>query len=538
MTYSITRALSVNISVLIVVFVLSTISVFSQDTTIDTIEQYIQKGNSFYDADQYEKSIVYFDKARAIAKTIKNDTLMCIVDAKKGHAYMLSGKNKEALDAYYTALTISQRIEDLDREMMINSGLILVLKRMNQLDKAYRIALQMIKSIDKTSFINTKNHVNVLTTVSDIYLAREQYDSVLLFSEKGIELSIVLDYKEGLVDFYIKKGMIFYYKKEYDTSLKYLYEAKDIMTHHDIMNRFFPTVNINYFLASCYYEQEVYDKAIDQLFMTINSLEEKDLIKPPVIQSYLLLANCFVEQRDYEKALYWNNEYVKLTENYQKNKDKTINRIYEKEAEKLEREIVNLKREQASSEKSKRYIYVGFVILLVILVGVVYWYFYKQKNNKRRFDDMMEKINHLESHEQKSSIAQTTNMVINDDKVIEVLKKLDGLENQEYFLRVECNLRAVAKKVKTNATYLSRIINTHKEKNFNDYINDLRIDYVVKRLKVDRKFRSFSIKSIATEIGYKSDYSFSKHFKAKTGLNPSYYIRNIEKQEKSMEKTI
>ncbi len=89
----------------------------------------------------------------------------------------------------------------------------------------------------------------------------------------------------------------------------------------------------------------------------------------------------------------------------------------------------------------------------------------------------------------------------------------------------------MSKKVKTNTTYLSKIIKTHKAASFNDYINDLRIEYALKRIKNDKKFRSFSVKSIALEIGYKTDNSFTKHFKSKTGLNPSYYIKKINNQD-------
>jgi len=507
----------------------------AQDNDLDTGWKYIREGRSFYNADQFKQSLEYFDKAGVIAATSKSDTLMCIVQTMKGHAFMLSGDNKKALDAYHGALAITQKLGYLDREVVINSGLILVLKRMNQLDKAHQIASEMLKSISKTSFKNTRNHVNILTTVSDIYLAREQYDSVLSFAEQGIVISKLLDYKEGLLDFYVKKGMIYYYKKKYDVSLKHLFEAQDVLQHQGLTNRFYPIVNSNYFLASCYYEQGDYEKAIEVLDQTIHMLKEEDMMKPPVIQTHLLLANCYREQKDFEKALYWNNQYVTLTNDFQKEKDITVNTIFEKEAEKLEVEIKSLKNEQEANTKIKTYGVLGLLLLILFILLITYRYYQGKKSNKVRFDDLMQKISVLE-HQEKEPARQTiTEIAIDDDKIVAVLKGLDKLESQEFFLRSDCNLRAMAKKVKTNATYLSKIINIHKEKNFNDYINDLRIEYVLRRLKDDRKFRSFSIKSIATEIGYKSDFSFSKHFRAKTGLNPSYYIKNIEDSAKQYE---
>ncbi|WP_378180756.1 tetratricopeptide repeat protein [Aquimarina sp. SS2-1] len=521
------------------VFFLSGIATFSfpQYTAAD-VQENINKGKALYNSGEYNKSLIFFDKAREIASAIKNDSLISIIDIRKGHSYLLSGKNEEAIEAYYSALAITEKTGDLDQQVRANSGLVLVLKSMNQLDKAYKIASEILQTIDKTSYSNTKTHVDILTTISDIHIALEYYQEVLSFAEKGISISRSIQYKEGLIDFYIKKGMIFYYEKNYENSFRYLLDAQNILEHNEITNRFFPFININYFLASCYYEQGDYDKAINQLEKTTASLTEEDLIKPLVVQSYLLLANCYGEKRNFEKALFYNNEYLRIHKDFQENRDEIVNTIYEKEAEKLEKKINILKEKNETSEQKKQAITVALILLLLIFIYIVFQYRTKQKKNKKIFDDLMIKVSQLETDKRaKENIEKPKpkDLTIDEEKVTEILKRLDKLEKEEYFLRLDCNQRDVAKKLKTNHTYLSKIVRTYREKSFTDYINDLRIEYAVKRLKNDKKFRSFSIKSIANEIGYKSDYSFAKHFKAKTGLNPSYYIKNLEKQVKACE---
>ena len=121
-------------------------------------------------------------------------------------------------------------------------------------------------------------------------------------------------------------------------------------------------------------------------------------------------------------------------------------------------------------------------------------------------------------------------MVIDDEKLTALLEKIDQLEVEHYFLRVDCTLTTMAKKLKTNATYLSKIINTHKEKNFSSYINDLRIDFVVNRLRQDPVFRKYKIKAIAQEVGFKSAESFAKSFYKRTGLYPSYFLKQLERK--------
>ena len=74
---------------------------------------------------------------------------------------------------------------------------------------------------------------------------------------------------------------------------------------------------------------------------------------------------------------------------------------------------------------------------------------------------------------------------------------------------------------------MSKIINHYQKKTFTYYINDLRIDYVVNRLKEDISFRKYTIEAIGKEAGFKTSRAFSEGFKKKTGLYPSYFISKL-----------
>jgi YesN/AraC family two-component response regulator len=83
--------------------------------------------------------------------------------------------------------------------------------------------------------------------------------------------------------------------------------------------------------------------------------------------------------------------------------------------------------------------------------------------------------------------------------------------------------------VKTNTTYLSEIINSYKGKNFAAYLNELRINYALNKLVIDKRFRSYKLSVIAEELGYNNEQAFSIAFKKKTGTPLSTYIKEIEK---------
>ncbi|MGB5188544.1 helix-turn-helix domain-containing protein [Robiginitalea sp.] len=69
---------------------------------------------------------------------------------------------------------------------------------------------------------------------------------------------------------------------------------------------------------------------------------------------------------------------------------------------------------------------------------------------------------------------------------------------------------------------LSAMINSSFKMNFNELLNEKRIDYTLKNLE-DTKWEHLSLEGIAREVGFKSRTTFNKAFKLKTGCTPSKY---------------
>src|SRR5690606_41508321 len=107
---------------------------------------------------------------------------------------------------------------------------------------------------------------------------------------------------------------------------------------------------------------------------------------------------------------------------------------------------------------------------------------------------------------------------------------LKEFESGTQYLQEGISLANLSRKFNTNSSYLSKIINTYREKNFSNYLNDLRINYAIERLKQDETFRLYSIKAIAEETGYSNSQSFSTAFYKKTGIQPSYFITQLKKK--------
>ena len=111
------------------------------------------------------------------------------------------------------------------------------------------------------------------------------------------------------------------------------------------------------------------------------------------------------------------------------------------------------------------------------------------------------------------------------------MAKLIQLEKANYFLREDFNLQSTAKKIKTNTTYLSYVVNKRFEKSFSEYSNELKINYAIEQMITNATFRKYSTQAIAETVGFKNAVSFAKSFNKRTGVTPVQFIKKIEKDE-------
>jgi AraC-like DNA-binding protein len=111
-----------------------------------------------------------------------------------------------------------------------------------------------------------------------------------------------------------------------------------------------------------------------------------------------------------------------------------------------------------------------------------------------------------------------------------ILEKLQKFEQRKNFLQPNLTLNKLALQLKTNSRYLSTTINEIKGKNFTNYLNELKINYIIQHLKEEPKYRSYTIEAIAELAGYNTRQSFSKAFYDQTGIRPSYFLKEIQKE--------
>ncbi|RYY57422.1 MAG: AraC family transcriptional regulator [Chitinophagaceae bacterium] len=99
------------------------------------------------------------------------------------------------------------------------------------------------------------------------------------------------------------------------------------------------------------------------------------------------------------------------------------------------------------------------------------------------------------------------------------------MQGQKSYLEPELTLTELARKMGTNASLLSKVINGTQGKSFNDYINELRVREAIRLLNTPA-YRNFSLLATAYDAGFNSKSTFNRAFKKLTGKNPKDYIPN------------
>jgi len=91
------------------------------------------------------------------------------------------------------------------------------------------------------------------------------------------------------------------------------------------------------------------------------------------------------------------------------------------------------------------------------------------------------------------------------------------------FLNPELTLQELANLMNLKLNELSAFINTHLGKNFNDFINEYRINEFKQRVKSPATDSKATIMELAYQSGFNSKASFNRLFKEYTGITPSQF---------------
>ena len=103
-------------------------------------------------------------------------------------------------------------------------------------------------------------------------------------------------------------------------------------------------------------------------------------------------------------------------------------------------------------------------------------------------------------------------------------KLLKVFDTEKPYLNPELTLSDLAEKLKTNTSVLSQVINTGFDKNFNDFVNEYRVETFKQKMKTPQ-YQHYTMLAVAFDCGFNSKTTFNRAFKKLTNQMPSEFIK-------------
>ncbi|WP_420573350.1 helix-turn-helix domain-containing protein [Kordia sp.] len=492
-----------------------------------------------------ESALQDVEKALALANNTNDNNVFYDLYNLKGIIKTDMGEYSEALTAYIKSKEYAELGSNELNKMgaSINIGFI---KKLNQdYEEAISIFkenLEVVKQMDIDSSRKARNQRFLYVNLTDTYLrmkelvgTKDYIEAAEYYNNLGLEIAPKKQNANQYDNFLINKVIIEFEKKKYDESIKL---ASNIKAHAIEIKDTVTLGTMYFYIGKNYHAQDKHAKAIENFekFYTIIQKSEKEYSNE--YQLHGLMAWSYSEIGVKEKFNFHRREHNRLQNVQKKQNLKIISQIHTRyDLPELKKKLKEIAAKYKQQEVRKKWLYGISIFLVLVLIGSFFFYRLKVKRIQERVEAVLQKVIELENEKEKQAETQGKNKTIatssisekvTDEKAVLLLEQLAAFEAREEYLSLDCSLAFVAEKVSSNTSYVSNVINNYKNKTFKAYITELRINAALIRLKSDEKLRSYTIKAVAEEFGFKRQETFSKAFKAQTGIYPSRYIKKLK----------
>ncbi|WP_298417084.1 helix-turn-helix domain-containing protein [uncultured Kordia sp.] len=492
-------------------------------------KSYILLGNLENYNEDYNLALKYIDTCITYCHQYKRDRTLLFAYKVKGNIYRNMGDYDNSISYHLKVDSIAKEINDPLQQMRSNHNIAIIKAEIGNTKEAISIFqdnLTKLKSND-VALYNESLYTNTLISLASTHIEVD-LEKAIYYNSVVKELATKSNNSDDLSYHYMYKGKIAYHQNHFTAALLAFNKADSIISNLENKGNLFTIYRLK---GKTLFKSGNYNDAITILEKAKELYKNKGYQHFQLQEIFTSLAKSYAKIGNQNKAL----ENFELGSSLNDKKDHVKINVSKKIKEKYEianfkEEIQKLKDVTAKEQKKNNLLKTTGGFLSVLLLVIIGLFIKNKRTNKKKFNKLLAHINSLESQQKQTKTNQqksTSTNTISNEKVVTLLKSLEKFENKNEFLNPKTSLNFVAKKLNTNTNYLSKIINQHKGKSFTNYITELRINYALQRIKNDKIFRSFSIKGIAEELGFKSEGSFSRAFKQHTGIYPSYFIKKI-----------
>ncbi|KFE97541.1 hypothetical protein IX39_19905 [Chryseobacterium formosense] len=472
-------------------------------------KSYLILGKCLLSIDMYSESLFYLDKGLKEQATVDHHVLKVLFKEFKGDNYGKMGLPEQEYNEYIDILSFVPKDEkNHEYQRLISrtyARMSANLAGRKEYDKADKYINKSIKI--QENFLDSEGEIyNIYMIKGDICLNRKVYDSAYYFFNKSYKLVRKdIEYKymslKSFGDYYKEIGnkskAILFYQQALDDIIKFKID--------NILNK-----------------AELY-KNLSQLSGEMGNIGNKNYYSE-------------LYQKEYEKLQNKNSKDIQFAVRSILNNEKQEKRIMEKHNFQTMLSIIGI-----------------FSILSIIFYFQFIKIHRKKKELKIRFDEIVSELEERKKRQEEnilenvdfshstinenSTIAVKKNTkMISDEKEKDIITRLTIFETGTAFTEKGFTQSNLATILETNTKYLNYVLKIHRNKNFNDYVNGLKINFIVDKIYNHPEYLNYKISYLSEICGFSSQSRFTHIFKEEQGMSPSEFINQLKKLNQNTSK--
>lgn len=520
----------------------SSIFFAQQRITKETINRQFDTALHYVTSDHPEKAIPILNEIGINSKKIGYSSAIARVGNALAIVYFNSSDYNKVINLSEDYLKAAEEVKDYGKMSQIyrmKGCAYSELGLMKKADEEYELALKCAEKIapgDGKHYALSVIYGNLATHAIK---SEAQWDSVYATLSKSIkEAKKINEYEKDYIS--KKYSLIAYayiilaneYFKADDQKKAGDYYLRALHIHQEKPVPLVEKVVLINELGSFYYSLKEYGKAVKYAEYGL-SLEKKASFPQLRKGLFETLSKSYLELQDTEKSRKYFDLFTSLNDSISKIDRKVLSSTVSKQ-------------EQEFLHRIERRNFTYLLLSLVLVVGgISYFLYYKRKKQLQiqKIEKLLKNLKDRQSqtkadpvleHQLDKAIHKEEDIAIMPrDAEEKLLEKLHTFEEEQLYLERKVSLSYVATIIETNTKYLSYLIKKHKQKDFNRYINDLRIEYIVQKISEDPTYRQYKINVLAEESGFSSHSKFATVFKANVGVSPSEFIKYFSKKNSS-----
>lgn len=460
----------------------------------------------------------YADSMLIAAKQTKDNSIIGSAYLTKGTLDYNQKNHSKALDNFIIANNYISRTEDDYLKFKTKYTIAQIKHYLGFYDEAIALFQECLL------YFEIENDYAYLSTLHSIGLCFNRignHEKSTFYNQLGLKTSIEYENLEIVPYFKHSEGINDFFRKDYRKAIT---ELEGIVPSMKQKNDFANETVAYFYIGKSYWALKQEDKAIPFFIKVDKAFLKNNYTRPDLRENYELLIDYYKKHHKPQLQLKYIDRLLKV--------DSILNHNYKYLSKRIFKEydthkLITEKKDIESAMITNNRIHYSVIISLS---GTIVFLAWRHTRNKKRYKQKFVELMNEKVKPKKPIQDINTEIAfdINPELVKTILLNLERFEKNKKYLEKDMTLIKLSAHLKTNPKYASKIILKYRGKKTIEYISDLKIDYILEKLKTENKYRNYTNKALAEEVGFGSTQNFTKAFNTRLEMPPTFFIQQLK----------